>query len=231
MKTLFIEARKKFKDINIDKDIEKIKKKLKNNQVHLLYSIQYKELAEKIKKQLEKENIKVIFQQILGCSNIKPKSTLFLIGSGSFHAIQLALRTNKEVYVYPGLSKIGKKEIEKQKKKIKAKIKKFYSSKNIGIIISVKQGQKVKVEKVKKQLENRFKDKSFHFFIADNINEEELENFKISLWINTACPGLEYQNKKIINYQTLKEPFLFLKEKKTLGKRKEQIISGKEKNR
>ena len=96
MKLLFIEARKKVKldegEISKSEEFKKLPENL-----HVLYTIQYKNLAEKIKEQLEKKDKKILeFQQVLGCSKIKPKAPLFLVGSGKFHALQLALSSKKE---------------------------------------------------------------------------------------------------------------------------------------
>ena len=202
MKTLFIEARKKFSEKIEIKGIKKIKGK-----IHLLYSIQYKNLAMKIKKKLEKRNNISGFEQVLGCSKVKPRGALVLIGSGTFHALNLSLSANKEVYVYDHgrLNKIGKKEIEDYNNKIKGKISRFLVSGNIGIIFSIKAGQSrlKEADKIKTILKNKYKDKNFYTLLSDNIDMSELENFNIDFFINTACPGLELDSRKIINYEKL----------------------------
>jgi len=199
MKILFIEAGKKIKESNISK-IEKIPGK-----IHLLYTIQYKKLAEKIKSKLRNRVIDI--EQVLGCSKIKPKASLLLIGSGRFHALQLALTTNKKVYIYEQgkISKIEDREIEEKKEEEKAKLSRFYSSNNIGLIFSSKTGQnRIQEVKIFQQLEKIFKGKKFYLFVFDTLNIQELENFQIEFWINTACPGLELDSNKIINYENLK---------------------------
>ncbi len=206
MKVLFIETKKKSQAGNIS--LDEIKAKF--TKLHILYSIQYKSLAEQIKKKLVKEKIKIKgFEQVLGCSKIKPKADLLLIGSGKFHAINLALSSGKEVYIYNinKLDKISKQEIEKQRKKQKGRLLKFYRGNSIGILVSSKLGQKnmKKAKQIKKKLEKKFPNKNFYLFISNNIIIDDLENYDISIWINTACPGLEYDSGNILNYENLEK--------------------------
>ena len=111
MELLFIEAKQKNLNIELDKkELKKLPKKL-----FLAYSIQYKEIAGKIKKLLEKDNIKTIrFQKVLGCSKIKTKIPVLLISTGRFHAINLFLQA-PSVYVLENnkIRKIEEQEIEK----------------------------------------------------------------------------------------------------------------------
>jgi diphthamide biosynthesis enzyme Dph1/Dph2-like protein len=196
MKILFIEAKKK--NLKLDNsNLNDLPKK-----IHLLFSIQYKELAEILRGELKNQGKKIEgFNQVLGCSEIKLKGTPLLVGSGKFHAIQLSKNTNKEILIYNSgkIKKVKKEEIEKFRNRNKAKFKKFLKNKDIGVIISEKPGQKIKKLKLEK-----FK-KNFHFFLTSNINIGDLENYPIEIWINTACPGLELDSKKILNYKTLKK--------------------------
>ncbi len=197
MKTLFIEAKKKIKDFDID--ISNLPEKL-----HLLYSIQYKALAENIKKYLENNGYDILgFEQVLGCSKINPKAILLLIGSGKFHALQLAFSTSNPVFIYEGNSirEISQEEIDKAKNKIKAKLSKFYSEDNIGVLFSNKAGQK-KNNNIIDKLRKKY-DKNFYPFISNNIDLTDLDNFSINIWVNTACPGLEYDSNKVINYENI----------------------------
>jgi len=198
MKVLFIEAKKTSeKKLEIGKNIDKI---------HILYTIQYKKLAEKIKKKLGKKVL--AFQQVLGCSKIKPKAPLLLIGSGKFHALQLALQTNKEIFIYNNgkFDKISEEEIKKQKMIEKGKFSKFLDSDNIGLLVSLKPGQNKlrQAFSIKKKLEKKYLNKKFYIFISDNINVQELENFPC-FFINFACPGISLDAKNIINYEKTSE--------------------------
>lgn len=195
MKIMYIEARKKEK-LNLEK-FKELEKNLPPI-IYIAYSIQYKELAEEIKAKITKKVAG--FSQVLGCSKIKTNSPILLISSGSFHALNLALQGNK-VYIFDNFSikEIDSNEIESIKIKEKGKYLKLLASDNIGIIVSIKNGQEnLKLaEKIKKQLEKKTKKASI--FVTDNINPSEFENFSCDIWINTACPGLSLDSDKIIN--------------------------------
>jgi len=201
MKTLFVEARKKTKSLVNIEELNRLPEK-----IHILYTIQYKTLAEAVKKKLGKSV--VAFEQVIGCSKVKPKSSLLLIGSGRFHALQLLSTTSKPIYMYNNkLEKLDEKEILKLKALEKGKLARFFSSSNIGILFSIKPGQsKLKFqEKIKQLLARKFKNKKFYSFVSDSINISELENFPVDFWINTACPGIELDSTKIINYDKIQK--------------------------
>ena len=199
MKTLFIPAVRRNVSFN-PQVLSGLPDKL-----HILYSIQYKELALAIKNYLGKRV--VAFEQVLGCSKITPKAALLLIGSGRFHAINIAISSGKQVYIYDNgkLSQITQEEIKQHENKEKAKLSKFLLSNNMGVLVSTKPGQSYKnPEKLIKELKKKYPDKKFYLFIADNINLQELENFSCDFWVNTACPGLSLDSSKIINIDRIK---------------------------
>ena len=204
MKILFIEAKYKGK-VNLGKDIiDKLPKR-----IGLVSTVQFVDNLSSIKKQLEKNNKKIIIGgQILGCDvskadKIKNKVDYFLyIGTGSFHPLGLAYAINKPVFTYSPidntLEKISEKEIESYKKRRKGAYIKFLSAKNIGILVSTKPGQ----NQLKKALalKKKLKDKNCYIFIADTIDLNELENFPfIEAWVNTACPRIVEDKSGIIN--------------------------------
>lgn len=199
MKTLFIPAK-----INSKLDelkILEISKKLPKNLV-IAYSIQYKEVAEKIKNILSKKHKILSFIQVLGCT--KPKlskniKSILLIGSGRFHAVSLALESGIPVYILESnkLDKISEQEINSLKKKHKASYLKFLNSDKIGILISTKPGQ----ENLKKALatKKKIKNKKSYIFLNNQININEFENFPdIQSWVNTACPRLDF-DARVVN--------------------------------
>jgi len=196
MKIMFIEAKRKL-DINTDK----INLNILPKKVFLAYSIQYKELAEKIKKRLGKKVAE--FRQVLGCSEIKSSHPILLVGSGKFHAINLALQDNI-VYILEGnkVNKLDKQEIEKIKARRKAALSKFLSADKIGILVSVKPGQEnlKKALNLKKKLKKKGKETAI--FLADNIDLAELENYNIESWLNTSCPALSL-DARVINMHEL----------------------------
>ncbi len=201
MKVLYLEAQKKLNEkespINIDP------KSFNEKQVFLAYSIQYKQLAEQIKKELEAKKVKIMgFQQVLGCTKLKTDYSILLIGSGRFHALNLALQ-NPVVYVYNGgtIAKIEEKDLSELKKNKEINLKRFVLAKNIGIIISTKPGQEnlKKAKLFKEKITKKYPEKRVFFFVSNNINLNELENFSINFWINSACPGITNDSPKITN--------------------------------
>lgn len=204
MKTLFIQAKSK---VVIDKkNILQISKKLPKTIV-IAYSIQFKEIANEIKKILSKNHKINSFIQVLGCSKPKiSKSTnaILLIGSGKFHGVSLAYETKTPVFVFENgaLQEITKKEVETLRKRQKGAYMKFLNSKRAGLLISTKPGQ----NKLKKaiELKKKLKEKEIYLFLTNNINPLEFQNFGLDSWINTACPRLDLIDTSIINIDKLK---------------------------
>ncbi len=193
-KVLFIEALRKEKVPFTA--LEKLIKELPEK-IYLVFTIQYKSYAKEVKSQLEKHKKILGTSQILGCANLKTDAdAILLVGSGRFHALEMALMTGKEVYIleHNHLSKITKEEINKLLKIRQGQIKKILAASTIGITISLKPGQcnyklaEQFAEKLKKS------GKMPYIFIADYIDLNELQNYPIDAWVNTACPGLELDN-------------------------------------
>lgn len=204
-KILYIHSIQKNLHIKLLKsEIKKLPKKLL-----LLYSIQYKELAESIKKQLEANNIKVErFQQVLGCSKIynKNKITILFIGTGEFHLINLYLQSPNIYKLENGrVLKIPTVTINKIKAHRKAALLKFLNAENIGILVSTKPGQENLDTAIKLKNKLNKKGKQAYIFISNEIIPAQFENFNIQLWVNTACPGLAYDNPNIINIDEIPE--------------------------
>jgi len=206
MKILNIEAIKKNISISPNLDLSMLPKELL-----IAYSIQYKNLAFKLKKIIEQKgyNIKG-FQQVLGCTKLKSNYAILLIGSGKFHALNLAMQ-NKQVYIYDNnynkILKISEKELEALKRNKQASINRFFHSSRIGILVSTKYGQENlnEAKKISEKIEKKYPEKKVYLFISNNINLNELENFQIESWINTACQGLVNDSKKILNYDDIIE--------------------------
>jgi len=198
MKVLYIEARKKQGEAKLNEEsLKKLPKELL-----LVYSIQYKGIAEQIKKQLESKNFKITgFSQVLGCTKLKLTKPVLLIGSGRFHALNLALQSNYPIYICTNgtINKIEENDIEALKKKKQGNISKFLLAERIGIIFSAKPGQYNSKEELLEKLMKKYPEKRFFLFISNNINTAEFENFKINFWLNTACPGLANDSTKIEN--------------------------------
>ncbi len=202
MKSLFISAKAKNK---IDKFLIEIASKKLPKNIAIAYSLQYKDLASEVKGRLSKNHNITGLMQVLGCSKPKfPKDTqaILLIGSGKFHAVSLGLETKLPIYILQHiLEKISDNEIKQLEKNNKASYLKFLNSDKIGILISTKPGQQ-RFQKAL-SLKNKLKSKKSYLFVADNINIQEFENFKLESWVNTACPRLDMNSNSIININNL----------------------------
>jgi diphthamide biosynthesis enzyme Dph1/Dph2-like protein len=203
MKVLYIESKLKNNELSIPE--EEIKKLPKS--IFLAYSLQYKDLAEKIKKQLLKASIKITkFQQVLGCSKIKANDSVLLIGAGRFHAMNLYLQAPRTYLLEGnGIIEIPKKDIELLRIRLKTALIKFLSAKSIGILVSTKPGQENMIKALELKEKLKKKGKEVYIFLSNNINPNQFENFNIDSWVNTACSGLSMDNPEIINYDELKE--------------------------
>lgn len=191
MKTLFIEAKSKTK-INVKKHIGNLPAELA-----LATTAQHTHQIKNVKEELEEAGKKVSLVkgkhgkgQVLGCDKPKiKKGSVLFIGTGSFHP---SIFGKKDVYVLNpennSLYKFEKTEAEKHEKRKKGALLKFYSSKNIGVLISLKPGQlNLKALELKK----RFKNKNIYYLLFDTLNMNELENFPfIECFVNTACPRI-----------------------------------------
>jgi len=212
MKILYIEAKSKAKQEEFFIDENFIKKLPK--EIFLSYTIQNKQQAEVMKKALENKGIKLAgFQQVLGCSKTRVKEgiPIILIGHGRFHALNLALQNKRQIILYSNGSSavIGEKEIKEHQERLKNSINKFLHSYTLAIIISLKPGQEnmKQAKELERIINKKYPEKKVFFFISNNINLSEIENFNIDFWINSACPGLLNDSPKIANIDDVFEFF------------------------
>ena len=199
MKTIYIPAYSRSK-VNSSKILE-ISKNLPEN-IAIAYSIQYEEIAEKIKQIILSKKHKITKTiQVLGCTiPVLPRETqaVLLIGSGEFHAISLALETGLPIYILDNsnFKRISEKDIISLKLRQKSSYLRFLNADNIGILVSIKPGQ----QSLKKAriFKNSLKNKNSYLFIGDTINSKEFENFaQIQSWVNTACPRLDFDSSVV----------------------------------
>ncbi|MDD5193433.1 MAG: diphthamide synthesis protein [Candidatus Nanoarchaeia archaeon] len=202
MKLLYIES--KLKNLELNLPINEIKKLPRR--LFLAYSIQYKDLAKSMKILLESNNIKITnFKQVLGCSKIKTKEPVLLIGTGRFHATNLYLQA-PEIYLLENnkIIRVNGEEIERLKIQRKSALMKFLNAEKIGILVSTKLGQENLKQAITLKEKLKKKGKQAYVFMSNNINIGELENFNIDSWINTACPGLALDSNNIVNIHEIK---------------------------
>ena len=210
MKTLFIEARSS-KQIKLP---EALIKSLPGK-VGLTTTVQFLGSLDSMRKQLEAAGKKVsliksarsVYEgQTLGCiaveklDKLSKTDAILYVGNGTFHPVGIAIAFNntKDIFAYnpdsEKFSKVDKSIVEKVQKHKKGNLSKFYASDNIGIILTTKPGQKIIQRSNGKLLEKKYPKKDFYYFISDNLNLAELENFQfIGCWINTACPMIVYE--------------------------------------
>jgi diphthamide biosynthesis enzyme Dph1/Dph2-like protein len=197
MKKIFVQLKEK---IFLNSETFKNLLKLPEN-IAICYSIQYENFAKELAGKLKEKKITGIFQ-VLGCSNPKlTKNTqaILLIGEGRFHAVSLAYETKKDVYLLEEgkIHKITREDIEDLEKKERIGLTNFLKEDNVGVLISLKPGQ----NRLKNALElkNKIKNKNFYFFLANDINTKEFENFGLKSWINSACPRMNFDEGSLIN--------------------------------
>lgn len=203
MKPLFIPTKVK---LHLDEEeIRFLLNELPEN-IAVAYSIQYEDVAKKIKEILKDKITKVI--QVLGCTKpsfSKNTKAILLISDGKFHAVSLAQETKLPVYSLENnqLTKISKRDIEDLEKKQKAGYVKFLNATKVGILISTKSGQ----QNLKQALDfkRRLKNKSSYLFICNNVDTNEFQNFGLSSWVNTACRRLDLENASIVNIDKVKQ--------------------------
>ncbi len=207
MKLLFIPSKSK-KNFDAKRFKEQVKDLPKK--IAVAYSVQFQDHALEAKKILEKEKIVTLFVQVLGCSNPKfPKETqaAILIGEGKFHAVALSFGSGLPVYIYENnsLSKVKDEDVKKLENKRKSARLLFLNSDKIGVLVSTKPGQK----RLKRALElkEKFPKKTFYYFLENNIDINQFENFGLKCWVNTACPRLNY-DYPIINLTEVEELYL-----------------------
>jgi len=221
MKQLFIEAKAKVDRISLaKKDINRLPKR-----IGIVSTVQFIDCIKDVKRILGKNKKKCVVgngrmkykAQVLGCEfsaaeKIKDKVDAFLyIGSGEFHPLGIALNTDKKVFCFNpsfnSFSEIKEKEIEKIRKKRKAALIKFISSKRVGILVSTKSGQQNLKQAIKLKKRLKEKGKEGFIFIFNTLDKSQLENFNfIECWVNTACPRI---SDSILTVKRLQDSHFF----------------------
>ena len=141
--------------------------------------------------------------QVLGCdyTSLKPleeKVGAYLIIGSIFHALGMALLTEKPTYAAdPTTQSI--KELTETKKKILnqryAQISRFQRASRIGVIVSIKPGQKRTniASLIAKILSNNGKEA--YVISADEVNEYLMLEYGFDAYVNTACPRLSIEDQ------------------------------------
>ena len=177
--------------------------------VALFTTIQFVYQIESIKKQLEKEGVKVDLiktkhtkklGQMYGCNIEKFEGNFeafVYIGDGLFHPKAIMLYNEKNVYAFDpfdGSSAVlDKKDAKSLEKKQRAALAGFLSSKVIGVLITTKPGQQFLKKAL--ALKKKFPKKQFYFILFNIIDFQSLEDFSfVECFVNTACPRIAYDD-------------------------------------
>lgn len=204
MKTFFVEARSTERFFLPEKLVKSLPKK-----VMLFTTVQFIDNLPSWKADLEKHDIKVLLKkpghsqyegQILGCAIEKYGDSFdaFLyVGDGLFHPKALMLKNDKQVFIFNPVSKnffeLKKEDIKEIEKKKKIGLVKFYSSKKIGVLISLKAGQYKLGQALR--LKDKYENKEFYYLLDDTFNFNSLEDFNfLECYVNTACPRIGYDD-------------------------------------
>lgn len=203
MKKIFIPVTDEFILPDISESIKNYKK------ISITSTIQFNEMITKLKESLNNHEI-ITHKPVLGCSNFNTTAdAIIIITTGEFHAINIAVKTGKPVFVVgpSGIKKISENQIKEFLNKRAIRISKVLDAKIIGVLVSTKPGQEN--EKIANTLVDklRSKGKEAYIFIANELNPNQLNDFPVNAWINTACPRLSEDEleKPIANYEDLKE--------------------------
>jgi 2-(3-amino-3-carboxypropyl)histidine synthase len=171
------------------KDFEKI---------GVVYSIQYKKAFENIVNFLRESGKKVFVNrsgQVIGCNYSNAKvfekevDAFLVVSAGKFHALGLALKTNKPVFVFDvELNDIYNIDAKKYAKIIEWNKKVFEESKNVGLLISWKKGQFRDFRQIKEKIEKL--GKKVYVLAFDELSESLLEGLKLDCLVNLSCPRI-----------------------------------------
>lgn len=133
--------------------------------------------------------------QVLGCNFSAARDQIcdeyLYIGSGNFHPAGVSLSTGKRVLVAdPILNEVREINTEKIIRQRSAVIAKCMDASLFGIVVSDKNGQiRMDTAKRLKELAHQH-DRQAHILSMDLVTPEQLLNFKVDAFINTACPRI-----------------------------------------
>ena len=212
METLYIPCYSKKDPLMAVKKALKILKNKKFRKIGLIATAQHLNQLNNIKIFLEKNNIQVIIGgQVLGCNqkaaeSIEKEVDAFLyIGSGRFHPLGIALKTNKSIILCNPYSnevdEISNDEKEEWERRQKKRLMRAAPSEIFGILVSTKKGQ-FNLERalnLKEKIEKSGK-KAF-LFAGEAVTPDNVLGFDVDAWVNTACPRLvdDYFEKPVVN--------------------------------
>ncbi|MDO9517277.1 MAG: diphthamide biosynthesis enzyme Dph2 [Methanosarcinaceae archaeon] len=206
-KVYFIEARS---NVDVTFVTKKALQSLRGKRIGLITTVQHVHKLDGVREILEQNgktcvigegDSKIAYPgQVLGCnfsaarvegvSGEKCDEYLY-IGSGDFHPLGVTLATKKRVVIAdPLMNEVREVDHTRIMRQRSAVIGKSYDAKVFGIIVSTKNGQnRMELANQLKELAKKH-DKTAHIFSMDLITPDQLLQFKVDAFVNTACPRL-----------------------------------------
>jgi len=149
--------------------------------------------------------------QVLGCNALGAEEIandvdfFLFVGTGVFHPLNVAWKTKKQVWIWnpvsANLTCIEDERVAKYEKHKMGLFNRFLHAETVGILVSVKWGQKNMVHALEFAKRD---DKKYYVFVGDTFDVSEFENFPfIECWVNSACPRLADEKEKLVNLDDL----------------------------
>ncbi len=140
--------------------------------------------------------------QILGCDvssalSVEDKVDCYVyIGSGKFHPLGLALKTDKPIFRLDFEEKnLLKLDFDRFKRQQIVAKENARQAESFGIVITTKKGQSM--PDVAFELRKKLLDcgKDVYIFVMDEITKDKLEGIDVDCLVNTACPRIAVEHR------------------------------------
>ena len=204
-KVYFIEARS---DVDVTAVAKKALQSLRGQVIGLITTVQHVHKLGEVREILEQNgktcvigegDSKIAYPgQVLGCNfsaarveGIEKCDEYLYIGSGDFHPLGVTLATKKRVVIAdPLMNEVREPDRTLIMRQRSAVIGKSYDANVFGIIVSTKNGQnRMELANQLKELAKKH-EKDAYIFSMDLITPDQLLQFKVDAFVNTACPRL-----------------------------------------
>ena len=201
-KVYFIETRS---NVDVSEVVEKAVEMLEGKRIGLITTVQHVHKLGDACKVLESHGKECVISegdskiaypgQVLGCnfsSALSEECDEYLyIGSGEFHPLGVSLSTNRKVLIAdPFVNEVRESDPSRILRQRNAVIAKSLDAQLFGIVVSTKNGQeRMELAKSLKELAKEH-GREAHILSMDLITPDQLLQFKVDAYVNTACPRL-----------------------------------------
>lgn len=201
-KVYFIETRS---SVDVRPVVEKAVSELKGQKIGLITTVQHVHKLPDVCSMLENNGKACVIGrgdsriayagQVLGCNFSAARDEdcdeYLYIGSGDFHPLGVALSTKKRVLAAdPFSGEVREVDPSRILRQRSAVIAKSLDAQVFGIIVSSKNGQKrMDLASSLKELAKKH-GKEAHLILIDLVTPDQLLQFKVDAFVNTACPRL-----------------------------------------